>query len=129
MNQFELVNQTVQTVIESLMLYTYVTFMYFVCTMLHTFHSELWGVLNNAGIVGAMGYPEWLSVDEYRRVSDVNLYGLIDVTMTFLPLIKRSRGRVVNTSSYGGFLCMPLVISYSVGKYGVESFSDGLRYD
>jgi retinol dehydrogenase-16 len=89
--------------------------------------KDLWGVLNNAGIAGPWGTPEWMSVDDYRRVSDVNLYGTIDVTMTFLPLVKRSRGRVVNTSSYAGIFSLPIGLPYSVSKYGLEAFSDGLR--
>jgi len=87
----------------------------------------LWAVLNNAGILGAMGPPEWHTIDDYKSVAAVNLYGLIDVTTTFLPLVKMARGRVVNTSSAGGRFCPQLTIPYCVSKYGVEAFSDGLR--
>ena len=90
--------------------------------------SGLWGVLNNAGIGGAHGPPEWLTIDDYKAANSVNLYGLIDVTVTFLPLVKMARGRVVNMSSMGGRLTTPLFTSYAVTKYGVEAFTDGLRY-
>jgi len=89
--------------------------------------SGLWGVLNNAGAMTTMGPLEWVSVDDYRRNCDVNLFGLIDVTLTFLPLVKKSRGRVVNTSSISGVITLPMFASYSVSKYGVESFTDALR--
>ena len=49
--------------------------------------------------------------------------------MTFLPLVKMARGRVVNMSSMGGRLTTPLFTSYAVTKYGVEAFTDGLRYE
>lgn len=41
-----------------------------------------------------------------RRIMDVNLFGMVRVTKTFLPLVKKSRGRVVNMSSLAGKHCM-----------------------
>ena len=38
----------------------------------------------------------------FKRTADVNLWGVIEVTKTFLPLIKKVQGRVVNVSSVGG---------------------------
>ena len=61
------------------------------------------------------------------QVLDVNLLGLIDVTMTFLPLVKRSRGRVVNTASVFGRHATAGAAPYSVSKFGVEAFTDSLR--
>ncbi|XP_053227842.1 17-beta-hydroxysteroid dehydrogenase type 6-like [Podarcis raffonei] len=88
----------------------------------------LWGLVNNAGIVEAMVPNEWLDKDAFVRVLNVNLVGLIDVTLHMLPLVKKARGRVVNVSSilgrlafYGG--------GYCPSKYGVEAFSDSLRRD
>jgi NAD(P)-dependent dehydrogenase (short-subunit alcohol dehydrogenase family) len=57
----------------------------------------------------------------------VNLFGTIDVTMTFLPLVKRSRGRVVNVSSLAGRVSFPLIAAYCVSKFGIEAFTDNLR--
>jgi NAD(P)-dependent dehydrogenase (short-subunit alcohol dehydrogenase family) len=62
------------------------------------------------------------------QVLDVNLFGTIDVTMTFLPLIKRSRGRIVNMSSAAGRFAVPVATPYTISKYGVEAFTDNLRY-
>ena len=91
------------------------------------YDAGLWGVVNNAGIMGSNGPPEWHTIDNYKATNAVNLYGLIDVTMTFLPLVKMARGRVVNTSSEAGRFSMPFITPYSVSKYGVEAFTDGLR--
>lgn len=88
----------------------------------------LWGVVNNAGTVTSVGHVTWLTVDDYRRQCGVNLFGLIDVTMTFLPLVERSKGRIVNMSSTAGRLAAPSITPYSVSKFGVEAFSDALRY-
>jgi len=84
-------------------------------------------VLNNAGILGPAGVLESLSIDDYKKTASVNLYGLIDVTMTFLPLIKASHGRVVNTASVIGRVTVPVSNAYCMSKYGVECFTDGLR--
>jgi len=86
----------------------------------------LWGLVNNAGI--AMGGPiEWTPLERMKRIADVNLWGMIDVTKTFLPLVKKSQGRVVNLSSMAGRLSPCRMSAYCVAKYGVEAFSDALR--
>lgn len=87
----------------------------------------LWGVVNNAGAITALGLPEWMSIDDYRRQCDVNLFGLIDVASTFLPLVKKTRGRIVNMSSLAGRMALPVSAAYSLSKFGVEAFSDLLR--
>ena len=63
--------------------------------------AGLWGVINNAGIA-KVGPIEWQTIEEYKQVADVNLWGLIDVTKVFLPLIKKERGRIINIASIGG---------------------------
>ncbi|CAH1247903.1 HSD17B6 [Branchiostoma lanceolatum] len=88
----------------------------------------LWGLVNNAGIGGVGGGSmEWANLPDYQAVLNVNLLGMIDVTKTFLPLLKRSRGRVVNVASAAGRLAMHKLAPYVVSKYGVEAFSDSLR--
>ena len=61
----------------------------------------LWGLVNNAGILYMLPI-EWAPLDNFKRTADVNLWGMIDVTKTFLPLVKKARGRVVNFSSVAG---------------------------
>ena len=65
------------------------------------FIGGLWGLVNNAGIAYAMPI-DWASMSIFKRTADVNLWGVIEVTKTFLPLIKKVQGRVVNFSSVGG---------------------------
>ncbi|KAG9470308.1 retinol dehydrogenase 7-like [Eleutherodactylus coqui] len=86
----------------------------------------LWGLVNNAGIPGLFAPFGWLKKEDLLKVMDVNLLGMIDVTLTFLPLLRKAQGRIVNVSSVAGRL--PLVSGpYSLSKYGVEVFSDNLR--
>ncbi|XP_037311150.2 D-beta-hydroxybutyrate dehydrogenase, mitochondrial [Pungitius pungitius] len=90
--------------------------------------TSLWAVVNNAG-VSTFGEIEFTSMDTYRRVSEVNLWGTIRVTKAFLPLIRRAKGRVVNVASMSGRMGGPSQSAYCVSKYGVEVFSDCLRYE
>lgn len=88
----------------------------------------LWGLVNNAGIARS-GFIEWLSIDSYRKVADVNLFGLIEVTNNFLPLIKRNKGRIVNMASVAGILATPFGGPYNVSKFGVIAFNNTLRIE
>ena len=63
--------------------------------------AELWRLVNNAGTVHLLPI-EWTPLDIFKRTADVTLWGMIDVTRTFLPLVKKARGRVVNFSSVAG---------------------------
>lgn len=55
------------------------------------FLSELWAVVNNAALVRT-GPVEIAPLEMYKEVSDVNLFGTIRVTKTFLPLLRQSKG-------------------------------------
>uniref|UniRef100_A0A8C8RQ89 Uncharacterized protein n=1 Tax=Pelusios castaneus TaxID=367368 RepID=A0A8C8RQ89_9SAUR len=88
----------------------------------------LWGVVNNAGISGIMGPNEWLTKADFVKVLDVNLIGLIEVTLSVLPLVKRARGRIVNVSSVMGRLAT-MGGGYCPAKYGVQAFSNSLRLE
>uniref|UniRef100_A0A8D0GK34 Retinol dehydrogenase 16-like n=1 Tax=Sphenodon punctatus TaxID=8508 RepID=A0A8D0GK34_SPHPU len=89
-------------------------------------NKGLWGLVNNAGIAHPMAPNEWLTKQDFRKVLDVNLLGVIDTTVQLLPLVKSARGRLVNVASVMGRLAM-LGGGYCVAKYGVEAFSDSLR--
>ena len=68
---------------------------------IYFFLQDLWAVINNAGVC-RIGPLDWQSLEEIKKMADVNLWGLIDVTKTFLPLLKNSGGRLVNIASIGG---------------------------
>ncbi|XP_028992940.1 retinol dehydrogenase 1 isoform X2 [Betta splendens] len=88
----------------------------------------LWGLVNNAGRAVPIGPTEWMQKEDFDRVLDVNLVGVIDVTLRLLPLLKRARGRVVNVASVLGRLSL-VGGGYCLSKWGVEAFSDSLRRD
>ncbi|NXA25493.1 RDH16 dehydrogenase, partial [Ibidorhyncha struthersii] len=86
----------------------------------------LWGLVNNAGTAVPTAPNEWLTKDDFVKVLDVNLVGLIEVTLSLLPLVRRARGRVVNVASVMGRLAS-FGGGYCISKHGVEAFSDTLR--
>jgi len=51
----------------------------------------------------------------------------VAVTQQFLPALRAGRGRIVNVSSIGGRLALPLVGAYNASKFALEAISDSLR--
>ncbi len=86
----------------------------------------LHGLVNNAGI-GISGPIEFLPLDELRRQLEVNLVGQVAVTQAFLPNIREATGRIVNVSSIGGRMALPMAGPYAASKHALEAVSDSLR--
>jgi NAD(P)-dependent dehydrogenase (short-subunit alcohol dehydrogenase family) len=93
---------------------------------------EHFGILhvavNNAGVVG--GGNSWeIPLDEWHRVIDVDLWGVIHGVRTFVPLILASGddGHVVNVASMAAVLALPRLAPYTVAKHGVLGLTDVLR--
>lgn len=91
-------------------------------------NNGLWGLINNAG-VNQLGPIEWVTIKQMQKVMDINLWGLVNVTKTLLPLIKKAEGRVINMSSILGRTCNNNLSSYCMSKFAIEAFSDCLRYE
>ncbi len=88
--------------------------------------SGLAGLVNNAGI--AVPAPlEYQPIDDFRQQIEVNLIGQVAVTQAFIPLLRTARGRIVNVSSIGGRVAVPLLGAYAASKFALEGFSDVLR--
>lgn len=84
--------------------------------------------VNNAGIVNR-GNSWELSLEDWRRVLDVNLWGVIHGIRSFVPRILASgkAGHVVNVASMAAVLPMARLGPYTVAKHGVLGLSDVLR--
>ncbi|XP_076410176.1 retinol dehydrogenase 16-like [Peromyscus maniculatus bairdii] len=93
----------------------------------HVGNRGLWGLVNNAGISISLGPSGWLNKEDFAKVLDVNLLGMIEVTLSMLSLVRKARGRVVNVSSVMGRVSFPGSVPYNISKCGVEAFSDSLR--
>ncbi|MFE6030669.1 SDR family NAD(P)-dependent oxidoreductase [Streptomyces niveus] len=83
-------------------------------------------VINNAGI--EINAPvEVLPLDTWREQFEVNLFGHIAVIQALLPALRRSKGRVVNISSVGAEVALPIYGAYAGSKAALESAGDALR--
>lgn len=88
--------------------------------------GRLAGLVNNAGI--AVPAPlEHQPIDDFRQQIEVNLVGQVAVTQAFIPLLRAARGRIVNVSSIGGKVAVPLLGAYAASKFALEGVSDVLR--
>lgn len=87
-------------------------------------------VCNNAG-VGSFGRLADLSLEDWRWMLGVNLWGVIHGVHTFLPLLRANPdgGHIVNTASVGGFVTMPGLGAYAVTKHAVVALSETLAQE
>jgi NAD(P)-dependent dehydrogenase (short-subunit alcohol dehydrogenase family) len=90
--------------------------------------EPLRGIVNNAGI-GTGGPLEAIDLDEFRTALEVNSVGPLAVAQAFLPMLRRSRGRIVNMSSIGGRVAQPFAGPYVTSKFALEAINDVLRLE
>jgi NADP-dependent 3-hydroxy acid dehydrogenase YdfG len=95
-------------------------------------HDELGGLnilINNAGVM-LLGPVAGADTDEWRRMVEVNLLGLLYCTHAALPLIQGSGGGdIVNVSSVAGRRADAGAAVYNMTKFGVHAFSEALRQE
>lgn len=83
-------------------------------------------LINNAGI-SMRALFEDLQVEVFRKVMEVNFYGLVYTTKYALPYILRSQGSVVGISSVNGRRATPARSAYSASKFAMIGFLESLR--
>ena len=89
--------------------------------------NHLYALVNNAGVI-ASGHIDWITVESIRQVMEINFFGHVAMTKTFLPLlITKRNSRVINVCSVAGFIAGPSTSAYCASKFALESFSDCLR--
>ena len=86
-------------------------------------------VVNNAGYA-LVGSFEDLSMDEIKSQFETNFFGAIRVIQGVLPTMRNQRnGRIVNLSSMGGRMAIPLDSAYHGTKFALEGLSESLQYE
>jgi len=94
---------------------------------------EAWGevgvLMNNAGI-GIKG-TSWDGLDNWHRIFDVNLFGIVNVQHTFVPsmLHQENLAVIINTGSKQGITNPPGNAAYNASKAAVKSLTEGLAHE
>ena len=83
-------------------------------------------LFNNAGIVG-VGDAWSGPLDLWKRVIDIDLYGVVHGIRAFLPIMtEQGNGHIVNTASMAGLMAVPGAAPYNAAKHAVVAISEGL---
>ena len=86
-------------------------------------------LVNNAGY-GVLGAIEEVPDEDIRHVFETNVFGLMSVTRTALPHLRKQRsGHILNLSSVGGLIGIAGYGFYNATKFAVEGFSEALSYE
>ena len=86
-------------------------------------------LFNNAGISGTLPIGE-ATLEQWQRVMDVNLWGVIHGTHYALPVMRRQgNGHIINTASASGLVPLPDQALYVASKYAVVGLSESMRLE
>lgn len=88
-------------------------------------------IINNAGVAHGMGtYGEAVSMEQFERSFDINVFGFQRVIRAALPAFRKAEGGlIVNLSSIMGRIVLPYSATYTATKYAVEGLSESYRYE
>jgi len=92
-------------------------------------HRRIDVLVNNAGYEHH-GAVEELSMEEIKTQFETNFFGAVRVTKAVLPIMRKQRsGAIVNVSSIGGIIGVPLNSAYVGSKFALEGFSESMKYE
>ncbi|TPM92035.1 SDR family NAD(P)-dependent oxidoreductase [Mesorhizobium sp. B2-1-3A] len=91
--------------------------------------GEISLLMNNAGVGDNPGKP-WENRDAWKRLLDINFWGVVHGVEAFAPrmLTSAKPGLIVNTGSKQGITTPPGNLAYNVSKAGVKTFTEGLAH-
>lgn len=91
--------------------------------------GEISILINNAGIIIREGLDSPRAAENWRRVLDVNLTDVFNVTHAFLPTLRKTRGAIVNLGSIASFVGVGDTLGYAPSKGGVKLLTQALARD
>jgi len=87
-------------------------------------------LINNAGLAAGFSTLQDGNIDDWERMIDTNLKGLLYITRIISPkMVKRSTGHIINISSIAGKETYPFGNVYCATKHAVQSITKGMRID
>ncbi|WP_338759009.1 SDR family oxidoreductase [Massilia sp. METH4] len=92
-------------------------------------HGRVDVIINNAGVM-PLSKLEALKVDEWNRMIDVNVRGVLHGIAATLPVMQRQKsGQIINLASIGAYTVSPTAAVYCATKFAVAAISEGLRQE
>lgn len=86
-------------------------------------------VINNAGI-GALGLTEAYTLEQFQRLFEVNLFGVVRVNRAVLPSMReQGSGLLIHVSSAAGRITVPYMGAYGATKFALEALADTYRFE
>ncbi|WP_025688861.1 SDR family oxidoreductase [Paenibacillus zanthoxyli] len=86
-------------------------------------------LVNNAGY-GQNGLFEGVSREQIRKQFETNVFGVMEVTRAIIPHFREHQGgTLINISSCGGIIGLPMISVYSSSKFAIEGFTESLSYE
>jgi NAD(P)-dependent dehydrogenase (short-subunit alcohol dehydrogenase family) len=86
-------------------------------------------LINNAGIMES-GPAAEISMARVRKNSEVNVFGTLAMIQGIAPqMVKRGSGKIINVTSMGGLITVPLVSIYTATKHALGSITEGLKFE
>ena len=91
------------------------------------FKHEIDVLMNNAGILEAGPVAE-IPMERVRHNYETNVFGTLAMMQGFAPqMVKRGKGKIVNVTSMGGLITVPVVAVYTSTKHALEGLTEGLK--
>ncbi|XP_067348627.1 11-beta-hydroxysteroid dehydrogenase type 2 isoform X3 [Channa argus] len=93
------------------------------------FITGLWALVNNAGVCVNFGDVELSLMSNFRGCMEVNFFGTLYITKTFLPLLRQAKGRIITISSPAGDQPFPCLAAYGASKAALNLFINTLHHE
>ncbi len=90
--------------------------------------GELDVVIANAGF-GVAGEVLDLSIEDYRRQFETNVFGVLRTVQQTVPSLKKTKGRLAIVGSVNGYIALPGISAYAMSKFSVRALCDALYHE
>lgn len=92
-------------------------------------HRRIDVLVNNAGVCGT-GFAEMHATDKLRKIFDINVFGLYELTKQIIPVMRKQKaGLIISVTSIVGRVVMPIWGAYSASKFAVEALAETWKYE